>query len=39
MAGAAALGNLAGGAGQDLAVRGASGEDLQFGETFATTRH
>ena len=35
MAGAAALGNLAVGVGQDLAVRGASGEDLQVGEAFA----
>ena len=34
MAGAAALGGLAAGVGQDTAVRAASGEDLQLGESF-----
>lgn len=34
MAGAAALGGLATGVGQDTAVRAASGEDLQLGESF-----
>jgi len=34
MAGAAALGGLTAGVGQDTAVRAASGEDLQLGESF-----